>query len=182
MAKKKFAVSSKFLSLILRHKPELIALQLDNKGWANVDELIEKSRVYGKDLDLETLKYLVATNEKKRFSFNEDGRKIRANQGHSLQVDLGLTEKRPPDVLYHGTAEFNVSSILSKGLQKKNRHHVHLSSDVPTAFAVGARHGKPVVFKVKAVDMIKEGFQFFISQNGVWLTEEVPGRFLKLNK
>lgn len=180
MVPKKFPISSKFLSLILRHKPYLIGLRLDENGWADVDELIEKVRATGKDLDLNTLEHIVETNDKKRFSFNEDQTKIRANQGHSIGVDLGLKPQVPPDLLYHGTAEKNISSILNIGLHKRNRHHVHLSSNEETAMQVGKRHGKPVIFEVAAGNMFRKGFIFYLSANGVWLVDAVPAEFLEL--
>ena len=179
MANKKVPATSKFLSLILRHKPELIDLRLDKYGWTRVDELIEKSRANGKDLDHETLKDIVVTNEKQRFSFNGDKTKIRANQGHSIPIDLGLEPIEPPAILFHGTAEKYLADILQLGLQKKGRHHVHLSADIATALAVGKRHGKPVVLEISASEMFRQGFKFFVSENRVWLTEEVPRKFLK---
>lgn len=182
MVRKKFPVSSKFLSLILRHKPELIDLRLDHNGWADVDELIEKVRASGKDLDLNSLERIVETNDKKRFRFNDDHTKIRANQGHSLNVDLDLAPEVPPDLLYHGTTEKNIPSILTVGLQKQNRHHVHLSTNKKTAMQVGRRHGKPVILTVAAGNMFRKGFRFYLSANGVWLIDAVPAEFLKLQE
>lgn len=180
MANKKSPVSSKFLSLVLRHKPELIGLKLDKAGWAKVEDLITQSQIYGKDVDLQMLESIVALNEKKRFSFSEDRRLIRANQGHSVKVDLGYISEEPPAILFHGTAAKNISSILSSGLQKRNRHHVHLSLEEETALKVGRRHGKPVIFKIMAGEMFKNGYKFYVSDNGVWLTDEVPVEFLQL--
>lgn len=170
---------SKFLSLVLRHKPEEIGVKLDDNGWINVSELINKMNDYGKFIDLETLKVIVDTNNKKRFAFNENKSKIRANQGHSIEVNLEYSSKIPPAILYHGTGAKYVDSIYKSGLQKKNRHHVHLSKDLETAINVGQRHGKPVVFEINTQKMLAEGFQFFESDNGVWLIDEVPVKYLQ---
>jgi putative RNA 2'-phosphotransferase len=172
---------SKFLSLVLRHQPETIGIELDQNGWTNVDILIEKSNIYGIKLDNETLKHIVETNSKKRFSFNETSDRIRASQGHSVEIELGYTSQKPPEILYHGTGEKSVQSILDTGLQKQNRQQVHLSADLETAIKVGQRHGKPFVFKVLAKQMFKDKFEFFISDNGVWLTDNVPTKYLKQN-
>lgn len=169
---------SKFLSLVLRHKPEEIGLQLDKQGWADVDELITKMNAIGQSLNRETLEEIVATNAKKRFAFNADKTRIRANQGHSINIDLGYTPQTPPAILYHGTGNKYVDSIYQTGLQKKNRHHVHLSSDIETAKAVGQRHGKPVVFKLDVAAMLKDGIVFYVANNGVWLTDEVLPNYL----
>jgi len=171
--------TSKFLSLVLRHQPELIGLKLDENGWVNVDELIKKTNNHGIRLDLETLDLIVNTNNKKRFAFNETLDKIRASQGHSVEIDLGYTAKVPPEILYHGTATKNVDSILKSGIEKRDRHHVHLSSDVETAIKVGQRHGKIFIFEVHAGQMHDDNFKFYISENGVWLTENVPAKYLK---
>lgn len=179
MKEHKLLVSSKFLSLVLRHKPELIGLELDAGGWAGVDELIEKFRAHGKDLDSEELKKLVETNDKKRFSFNNDRSKIRANQGHSIQVDLDLQPQVPPQFLYHGTTERFVTNIFLSGLQKMKRQHVHLSNNPSTAIEVGRRHGKPVVFEISAGSMYRDDYIFYLSENGVWLTDEVPVAYMK---
>ena len=135
---------SKFLSLILRHKPETIGIKLDKNGWVTVSELIEKANLHGNKLDLDSLKHVVETNNKKRFAFNETEDMIRASQGHSVNVDLGYKKQQPPMKLFHGTSEKYLESILKTGLQKRNRHHVHLSSNMETAIDVGKRHGKPV--------------------------------------
>jgi putative RNA 2'-phosphotransferase len=169
---------SKFLSLVLRHKPEKIGLRLSESGWASVEELIEASRRRGIEFTLEELQNVVASNDKKRFSLSEDGLSIRANQGHSIEVELGYAPTAPPDVLYHGTAERFLTSIKKQGLIKGKRHHVHLSADVDTAANVGRRHGKPLVLKVEAGKMHKDGFVFYLSANKVWLTEEVPIQYL----
>lgn len=170
---------SKFLSLVLRHKPETIGIQLDQNGWTNIKELIEKSNKYGIPFDREILNHIVATNSKKRFAFNNKFDKIRASQGHSIAVELGYKNQKPPEILFHGTSEKSVQSILKTGLEKRNRQHVHLSSDIDTALNVGQRHGKPMIFLVLAEKMYNDNFQFFISENGVWLTENVPTKYLK---
>ena len=172
---------SKFLSLVLRHQPETIGIQLDQRGWTDIDELIEKANSYGVKFDREILNHIVATNSKKRFAFNNTLDKIRASQGHSVEIELGYTNQKPPEILFHGTGEKSVQSILDTGLEKRNRQHVHLSSDFDTAVKVGQRHGKPFVFKVLAERMYNDKFQFFISDNGVWLTDHVPTNYLKQN-
>jgi len=169
---------SKFLSLVLRHQPEKIGLRLSQSGWASVEELIEASRQRGIEFTLEELQNVVASNDKKRFSLSVDGLLIRANQGHSIEVELGYAPSAPPDVLYHGTAERFLTSIKQQGLIKGRRHHVHLSADVDTATKVGRRHGKPVVLKVEAGKMRQDGFVFYLSANKVWLTERVPIQYL----
>jgi putative RNA 2'-phosphotransferase len=173
---------SKFLSLVLRHQPQIIGIQLDPNGWTDVGELIQKVNNYGITFDRETLHHIVATNAKKRFAFNHTLDKIRASQGHSVEVELGYTNQKPPEILFHGTGEKSMQSILNTGLEKRSRQHVHLSSDFETAIKVGQRHGKPFVFKVLAAEMYNDGFQFFISDNGVWLTENVPRKYLKGNE
>lgn len=165
---------SKFLSLVLRHRPETIGIQLDQSGWTDITELIEKANNYGIKFDREILNHIVATNSKKRFAFNDTFDKIRASQGHSVEIELGYTNQKPPEILFHGTGEKSVQSILDTGLEKRSRQHVHLSGDIETAIKVGQRHGKPFVFKVFAEQMYKDNFQFFISDNGVWLTDHVP--------
>lgn len=170
--------TSKFISLVLRHKPEEIGLALDENGWANVTELIERMGKRGHKFDFTTLKEIVDTNEKKRFSFNEDFTKIRANQGHTVEVDVELKATTPPAVLYHGTAAKSVDSIMQSGLSKMQRLHVHLSADYDTAVKVGQRHGKPVVLTVDAIAMHAEGHTFYLSENNVWLVEHVPAKYL----
>lgn len=172
---------SRFLSLVLRHQPETIGIQLDQNGWTYVTELIEKSNNYGVKFDRQTLNHIVDTNSKKRFAFNETFDKIRASQGHSIEIELGYINQKPPEILFHGTAEKFVQSILDTGLEKRNRQHVHLSSDLETANKVGQRHGKPFIFKVLAEQMYNDNFQFYISDNGVWLTDNVPTKYLKRN-
>ena len=169
---------SKFLSLVLRHQPETIGIKLDQEGWTDVTGLIEKANSYGVKFDREVLNHIVATNSKKRFAFNDTLDKIRASQGHSVQIELGYTNRQPPEILFHGTGEKSVQNILKTGLEKRSRQHVHLSSEIETAVRVGQRHGKPFVFKVLARQMHEDGFLFFISDNGVWLTEKVPADYL----
>lgn len=171
---------SKFLSLILRHQPEVVGLTLEENGWVSVKNLIKACADYGKPFTLDELKEVVETNDKKRFAFNEAETKIRANQGHSLEVEIEFEKKLPPEILYHGTAEKNVGVIFAKGLKKMSRHHVHLSTDTETAKKVGMRYGKPVIFQIDTAAMNAEGFEFFVSANGVWLVESVPPKFLKL--
>ena len=171
--------SSKFLSLVLRHQPELIGLTLDSQGWAKVEELLEKVSAAGHPLDKELLEHIVASSDKQRFAFSEDRSKIRANQGHSTQVDLGLQPVLPPEVLFHGTLEKFLPLIHKDGLLKMSRHHVHLSKDLATALQVGGRRGKPIVLRVNAQAMHAKGHEFFCSENGVWLTDLVPPQFIE---
>ena len=171
--------TSKFISLILRHKPETIGISLDEHGWADVQDLIAGiNAAGGHQLDMDILEEIVRTDEKKRYSFNEDHTLIRANQGHSIPVDVELEEKVPPMVLYHGTGEKYVSSIDAHGLIPKSRLYVHLSSDVETARKVGMRHGRPVIYTVDCAAMTADGYRFYLSENQVWLTKEVPVRYL----
>lgn len=172
--------TSVFLSLILRHQPQVIGITLDEHGWANVDELIagvNKTKEYS--LDIAMLEKIVREDNKQRYSFNEDKTLIRANQGHSINVDVELEERTPPEILYHGTAEKYVASIKAEGLKPKSRLYVHLSKDLETAINVGKRHGKPHVFEVLAGEMSRKGYKFYLSKNGVWLTKTVPVAFLK---
>lgn len=169
---------SKFLSLVLRHKPEEIGLTLDENGWAEVEELLRLASQKGRRLTRPLLEQVVAENDKQRFAFSDDGQRIRANQGHSVAVDLALPPTIPPELLYHGTAARFVASIRAEGLHAGNRQHVHLSRDVPTATKVGQRHGQPVVLVVRAREMSAAGHPFFLAANGVWLTERVPVAFL----
>jgi putative RNA 2'-phosphotransferase len=170
---------SKFLSLVLRHDPGKIGLTLDGQGWAEVDELIACAGRHGRRLDRSIVERVVATNDKKRFALSEDGRKIRASQGHSVEVDLALEPRTPPEVLFHGTATRFLDSIRARGLMAGSRNHVHLSSDEATAVKVGSRHGRPVVLRVRAGEMARSGVAFYLSDNGVWLTEHVDAGFLE---
>jgi len=173
---------SKFLSLVLRHRPAEIGITLGDGGWVLVSDLLEACAQYGVPLTSETLGVVVNTNEKQRFSFSEDGLLIRANQGHSVKVDLGLEALPPPPFLYHGTAERFVSSIKEKGLIKGKRHHVHLSDNRETAINVGSRYGLPMVLTIASERMNKDGHLFFRSENGVWLTEYVPVDYIEFPK
>ena len=179
MNKKEITSKSKFLSLLLRHKPETISLTLDDNGWANVEDLLVKWTCREADgLTMATLEEIVKSNDKKRFEFNEDKTKIRACQGHSIGVDVQLKKVEPPEYLYHGTASRFLDSIKENGLLKQTRNHVHLSPDHFTAIGVGKRHGEPIVLGIRAGEMSKEGFDFFLSNNGVWLTDNVPVKFI----
>jgi putative RNA 2'-phosphotransferase len=170
---------SKFLSLVLRHQPETIGIQLDENGWIAVDILLKQMAAHNRGISKAILDHVVATNSKKRFAYNDDETKIRANQGHSVEVDLNYTPQQPPAILYHGTAEPALESILKTGLEKRKRHHVHLSVDVNTAMAVGSRYGKPVLLVVAAGEMYTDGYIFYLSDNGVWLTDHVPVKYLR---
>ncbi len=171
--------NSKFLSLVLRHKPEVIGLSLDEAGWTYVEELLEKLNAYGKTIDRELLEYIVANNDKKRFEFSDDGLKIRASQGHSISIDLGYEPQIPPETLFHGTTSQFLEPIFASGLKKMKRHHVHLSADKETAQKVGSRRGNPVILEVAAGAMHRAGHLFFVTQNGVWLTDHVPAEYLR---
>lgn len=172
---------SKFLSFVLRHKPDSIGLVLDQQGWTSIEDLIAKGNAAGTAFSLADLLDVVASSDKKRFSLSDDGLRIRAAQGHSVNVDLGLAPREPPAMLYHGTATRFADAILSEGLKPQSRQQVHLSIDEATAHRVGQRHGKPVIFKVDAGRMHSQGFAFFIADNGVWLTDRVPPEFLALS-
>jgi putative RNA 2'-phosphotransferase len=169
---------SKFLSFVLRHKTDGIGLTLDPHGWASIDELIAKSDATGTRFNRADVLNVVETSDKKRFSISADGLHIRAAQGHSVSVELGLSPQEPPTVLFHGTATRFVDSILSEGLKPQSRQQVHLSADEATAYRVGQRHGKPAIFKVEALRMHAKGFKFLLADNGVWLTDQVPPEFL----
>lgn len=170
---------SRKLSYILRHHPDEIGLQLDEQGWGSVSYILSKLTIAGEPLSMDILQEVVATNDKKRFAFNEDLSLIRASQGHSVEIELGYIAQEPPLVLFHGTAAKNVESIGNQGIIKGNRHHVHLSSDEATAKKVGQRHGTPVILTIKAKAMHEAGHAFFMSENGVWLTDFVPVKFIK---
>ena len=169
---------SKWLSRHLRHSPGRIGLDLEPGGWVLVDDLLAAAARHGMPMSRDQLDEVVATNDKRRFSLSEDGARIRANQGHSVEVDLQLEQREPPPVLFHGTGERAVEAILSVGLDRRRRHHVHLSADVETARRVGSRHGRPVVLRVDAAAMAADGHEFFVSDNGVWLCESVPAEYL----
>jgi len=169
---------SKLMSLVLRHQPEAIGIQLDENGWVNVQELIQKMNANGNTVDMATMTMAVETNDKKRFSFNDEKTLIRANQGHSIEVELNLKPAIPPGILYHGTADRFIKRILKEGLTKQQRRHVHLSWQMEAAKAVGSRHGKPVILHIGANAMQEDGFVFYLSANNVWLVDAVPVQYI----
>ena len=179
MDARRLVKASKWLALHLRHRPERIGLTLDAAGWADVDELLARAEAARFALTRDELVEVVADNDKRRYELDAGGGRIRAVQGHTVAVDLGLVPEPPPEVLYHGTTERFVTPILAEGLRPMGRHHVHLSPDVATARAVGGRRGHPVVLEVAAGRMAAEGRLFYRAANGVWLCAEVPGRFLR---
>lgn len=172
--------TSKMISLILRHNPGFINTSLDENGWLSVDELITGIRSKGINIDRKTLEEIVDTNNKKRFAFSEDQMQIRANQGHSIDVDVELKEVEPPEFLFHGTVDRFMQNIRKKGLLKMNRQHVHLSKDRETAVNVGSRRGKPIILTVRTGAMHRDGYSFYLSENGVWLTDHVKPKYLEL--
>ena len=177
---KKITDISKFLSYILRHQPEAIGLSLDKEGWAVISDLVLCAAEEGYKLDNNLIRSIVNNSDKKRFTISDDGLRIRAAQGHSSQqVDIKYEEKTPPEFLYHGTATRFLISIRAQGLHAKDRQYVHLSADEETAIQVGSRHGKPIVLKIKSLTMYEQGFKFYQADNGVWLTDTVPYRFIQ---
>ncbi len=170
--------TSKFLSYVLRHRPDEIGLTLDENGWASIAELIERAKSASVTLTEDLISEVVRENDKKRFAISEDGTRIRASQGHSVEIDLALEPKQPPEILFHGTATRFVDAIRKEGLRAMSRQHVHLSADEATATKVGQRHGKPVVLQIRAVEMWQAGQKFYISANGVWLTEKVEAGWI----
>lgn len=170
---------SKFLSYVLRHRPDAIGVELSPAGWVSVDELLAATARHGKPITREQLDEVVHTSDKQRFAFSEDGLQIRANQGHSVRIDLGYEAATPPQTLYHGTTEKYLADIRREGLKKRSRHHVHLSDTVETATAVGARRGKPVVLSIRAAEMHAAGHEFYVTPNNVWLTDAVPPEYLE---
>jgi putative RNA 2'-phosphotransferase len=175
---KSLVKASKFLSLVLRHDPGRVGITLDHAGWVDVDLLLAAVRRSGVALDRPTLDRIVTENDKKRFAFSVDGARIRASQGHSVSVDLGLAPQAPPEILFHGTAARSVDSNRRDGLRPRSRTHVHLSRDEETAVAVGRRHGKPVVLRIAAGEMHRAGHELMVSENGVWLARAVPVEFI----
>jgi putative RNA 2'-phosphotransferase len=171
---------SKFLSLVLRHQPETIGIALDPAGWVDVGTLLEGMRRHGRGISEAELREVVETDDKKRYSFSEDGLRIRASQGHSVEVELGYEPAEPPELLYHGTVERFVESIRCEGLRKGKRHHVHLSPDRQTAGKVGERRGEPIILIIRAGQMHRDGLAFFQSANGVWLTDHVPAQYIEI--
>ena len=180
MTNKELNEISKIIALVLRHKPEEIGISLNENGWASVDELILGiSKKYSVEMNMEILEKIVSSDKKQRYSFNEDHSLIRANQGHSVNVDVELKREIPPNILYHGTGEKYTQLIDEQGLIPKSRLYVHLSKDYETAKTVGTRHGKPVVYKIDTAQMHNDGFEFFLSENGVWLVKSVPVKYLQ---
>jgi putative RNA 2'-phosphotransferase len=171
---------SKFLSKHLRHSPEAIGLSLEVGGWVSVTDLLSACAKFGMPIDGDILRLIVSANDKQRFGFDASQTRIRANQGHSVAIDLQLPEVEPPALLYHGTARQSVVAILASGIEARSRHHVHLSTDQATARNVGQRHGQPVVLLVQAGEMWRNNYVFYCSDNGVWLTEQVPSQFLSV--
>jgi putative RNA 2'-phosphotransferase len=171
--------TSRFLSLVLRHQPEELGIELDDAGWVDVDVLLTALAAHGRKTSRQELERIVATNNKQRFAFSDDGARIRASQGHSVDVELGYVASQPPAILYHGTVARFLESIRHQGLDKRSRHHVHLSATIETAINVGGRRGPPVILEVAAARMAIAGHAFFVSENGVWLTESVPPEFLR---
>jgi putative RNA 2'-phosphotransferase len=172
--------TSKYLSFVLRHHPDSIGLQLDDQGWASIDDLIEAARSNGRHLSRPTLLEVVEQCDKQRFTVSPDGQKIRANHGHSVDVDLALEPTVPPEVLYHGTIHGYLASIREAGLKAQRRRHVHLSPDEDTARTVGQRRGSPVVLRVLAGRMHNNGYKFYHSASDVWLTDCVPAEFIEI--
>lgn len=181
MDEKERKAESKFLSLVLRHKPETIGIELDEGGWIDVDVLIDALSSHNRGMSRSILEEVVRTNDKQRFSFSEDGQRIRANQGHSVEVQLGYEPAVPPETLFHGTPHQSVEAIEREGLKKMSRHHVHLHVDVDTSMAVGQRRGKPVLLRIRALDMYLAGFDFFVTPNDVWLTDYVPAEYIEFS-
>lgn len=178
MDEKSRTAASKFLSYVLRHEPGTIGIVLDSAGWVDVDLLLAACAGHGHPLSRAELDEVVATSPKQRFALSDDGARVRANQGHSTEVDLGYEPAEPPDVLFHGTVRRHLPSIRDKGLLRMERHHVHLSPDEATARIVGSRRGKPVILRIDARAMHEAGHVFFRTPNGVWLTDSVPRSFI----
>ncbi len=170
---------SKYLSMILRHRPQAAGIELDAHGWADIDELLAGMQKRYPLFDREMLEQIVARDEKQRYAFDETHARLRANQGHSIQVDVELQEKKTPDVLWHGSAGRFDHAIRREGLKPMSRLYVHLSKDIETALKVGKRHGEPVVYAVDTKAMVKDGYHFYLSANNVWLTRSVPPHYLR---
>ncbi|HGT0205763.1 TPA: RNA 2'-phosphotransferase [Clostridioides difficile] len=169
-----------FISLILRHKPETIGIKLDDYGYADVNELIEKINNTGRNINIEILEQIVKEDNKQRYSFNDDRSKIRANQGHSINVNVELRELEPPKYLYHGTATRFLDNIKNEGIIKQSRLYVHLSRDIDIAVKVGKRHGTPVILKINTGKMYENGYKFHLSENNVWLCEYIPFKYVEI--
>jgi RNA:NAD 2''-phosphotransferase len=170
---------SKFLSLLLRHSPKTIGITLDENGWTDVIDLIDKMNKNGEKINMEILKEIVNTDNKSRYTFDENYTKIRATQGHSVKVELGYIPQKPPIILYHGTGKKYIESIFKDGIKKQSRNHVHLSGDKETALKVGQRHGTPIILEILSEEMYNNNHQFFLSENGVWLTDYIPVEYIK---
>ncbi|HCI2563749.1 TPA: RNA 2'-phosphotransferase [Clostridioides difficile] len=168
-----------FISLILRHKPETIGIKLDDYGYADVNELIEKINNTGRNINIEILEQIVKEDNKQRYSFNDDRSKIRANQGHSINVNVELRELEPPKCLYHGTATRFLENIKKEGIIRQSRLYVHLSNDIDTAVKVGKRHGVPVVLKINTGKMYENGYKFYLSENNIWLCKYIPFEYVE---
>jgi len=179
MDKTRVVKISKYLSRHLRHQPERLGLTLAPGGWVDVAVFLAACRAHHFPLTRAELDLVVRVNDKQRFAFDATGQRLRANQGHSVAIDLQLDAAVPPARLYHGTGAQSVPAILARGLQKMRRHHVHLSAEVETARKVGARHGQPVVFVVHTAAMVQAGYTFYIAANGVWLVEHVPPEYVQ---
>lgn len=179
MTEKEIIRTSKFLSLVLRHEPERVGLKLGEAGWVGVDVLLQAVNANGVALTLEQLQHIVATSDKKRYAFSEDGQRIRASQGHSVEVDLQYPPQTPPEILYHGTATRFLDGIRQDGLQRMERHDVHLSAETKVTLQVGGRHGRPALLTIRAGEMHRAGFVFRCSANGVWLVDHVPPQFIE---
>lgn len=180
MNSEELKTKSKWLSKHLRHSPQKVGLTLEDGGWVTIDALLKAANNNHMSMTFRQLDEVVKGNDKQRFAYDSTGKKIRANQGHSVEVDLKLQPLTPPAILYHGTATKNQQSIMEEGILKGRRHHVHLSRETQVAVQVGSRHGKPLVLTIDALAMHANGFDFFKSENGVWLVEEVPPRFISI--
>lgn len=178
MNDKSRTAASKFLSFVLRHQPAAVGIELDEQGWVEVEVLLKACANHGKSLSRAELEEVVATNSKQRFAFSVDGTRIRASQGHSIDIELGYEPAEPPAVLFHGTVDRALSAIRQSGLLRMQRHHVHLSADEGTAFSVGGRRGKPVILRIDAAAMRRDGYAFYCTANGVWLTDTVPPAYI----
>ncbi len=179
MNEKERRKKSKFLSLVLRHQPDTIGIELDPAGWVDVEVLLSALTRHNRSMSRVALDEVVRTNDKQRFTFNQDHTRIRANQGHSVQIELGYEPATPPEILFHGTPQQFVEAIVKQGLKKMNRHHVHLHIDIATSTAVGQRRGKPVLLRVRSLDVHLAGHEFLVTPNDVWLTDHVPTKYIE---
>jgi putative RNA 2'-phosphotransferase len=179
MTKEALKKISKNLSYVLRHRPDTVGLELGENGWVDVEVLLAAFAQHGKAISRDLLQTVVRDSDKQRYEFSDDGARIRARQGHSVEVDLGYEPATPPDVLYHGTAARNLESIFEQGLLKGSRHHVHMSTNKETMLQVAQRHGKPVLLAIDAAQMFADSHEFFVTGNQVWLTEHVPPKYIR---